>query len=91
MESGNGVSHTVPIYEDDALPHAILCLDPADRDLTVYFIKILTERGYSFAATAKRESRAMRRRSCYIAFNLHTGMETVLRAQTRRTPTSSPR
>ncbi|KAF0973270.1 hypothetical protein FDP41_008477 [Naegleria fowleri] len=55
LDSGDGVTHSVPIYDGFAIPNAITRIDVAGRDITNYLQILLRKSGYSFHTSSERE------------------------------------
>lgn len=71
VDSGDGVTHVVPVYEGFALPHLTRRLDVAGRDVTRHLIKLLLLRGYAFNRTADFETvRQIKEALCYVSYDL---------------------
>ena len=52
-DAGDGVTHTVPIYEGFAISHAVSRIQLAGRDLTKFMAKLLSEEGLNFVSSAE--------------------------------------
>ena len=71
MDSGDGVSHAVPVYEGFAMPSSIRRIDVAGRDVTEYLQLLLRKGGYVFSTSAEKEVvRDIKERTSYVALDV---------------------
>lgn len=68
LDSGDGVSHAVPVYEGFAMPSSIRRIDVAGRDVTEYMQTLLRKSGYVFHTSAEKEVvRMIKEKVSYVA------------------------
>jgi actin-related protein 2 len=71
VDSGDGVTHIMPIFENYLLPHLIGRMDIAGRDITEHMVKLLTLRGYTFHKTSDFDIvREIKEKLCFISADI---------------------
>lgn len=70
LDSGDGVTHAVPVYEGFSMPHAIRRVDVAGRDVTYNLQMLLRRSGFNLTTSAELEVvRTIKEKCCYVALN----------------------
>ncbi|PSS27304.1 hypothetical protein M430DRAFT_32090 [Amorphotheca resinae ATCC 22711] len=70
LDSGDGVSHAVPVYEGFSMASSIRRIDVAGRDVTEYLQLLLRKSGYVFHTSAEKEVvRMIKEKVSYVAAN----------------------
>uniref|UniRef100_A0A8R1U209 Uncharacterized protein n=1 Tax=Onchocerca volvulus TaxID=6282 RepID=A0A8R1U209_ONCVO len=70
LDSGDGVTHVVPIFEGFAIQHGIERMDVAGRDVTRYLRLLLRKEGANFHRSSEFEIvREIKEKMCYVATN----------------------
>lgn len=70
LDSGDGVSHAVPVYEGFAMPSSIRRIDVAGRDVTEHLQLLLRKSGYVFHTSAEKEVvRMIKEKTSYVALD----------------------
>ncbi|KAG7460645.1 hypothetical protein MATL_G00200960 [Megalops atlanticus] len=68
FDSGDGSSHSVPVFEGYCLPHAVQRFTLAGMDVTLHLRKLLQEQGVAMRTSAELEIvREMKERCCCVA------------------------
>merc|ERR1719333_46998 len=70
LDSGEGVTHTIPIFDGFGLPHCINRLDLAGRELNTLLAKLLAQEGTCLTTTTDQHHvRLMKEKHCYVALD----------------------
>ncbi|XP_005415125.1 PREDICTED: actin-related protein T1-like [Chinchilla lanigera] len=71
VDSGEGVTCTVPVFEGSSLPHAVYKLPVAGRDITEHLTLLLLAEGCTYSCLLnKAVGEAIKEKLCYVTFEL---------------------
>jgi actin-related protein 2 len=83
IDSGDGVTHVVPVVDGYSYPHLTKRMNVAGRHITSYLVDLLSRRGYAMNKAADFETvREIKEKLCYISYDYkreyQLGLETTI-------------
>jgi len=86
-DSGDGVSHTVPVFEGFSIPHAVQRMDIAGRRLTSYVQKLMKEvAGENLDSASELEIvKNIKETCCFVSAKQETYQQNVAEAESSST------
>ncbi|KAI8541284.1 hypothetical protein RHMOL_Rhmol08G0049800 [Rhododendron molle] len=83
IDSGDGVTHVVPVVDGYSFPHLTKRMNVAGRHITSYLVDLLQRRGYAMNRNADFETvRDIKEKLCYISYDYkreyQLGLETTI-------------
>lgn len=76
IDSGEGVTHTVPIFEGFSIPSAVQRVELSGKDITTFLTQLLKERGLSFTTPAELEIvQDIKEKMCYVVGDYDKAMK----------------
>ncbi|KAF8981259.1 Actin, aortic smooth muscle [Entomortierella lignicola] len=77
LESGDGVTQAVPIFEGYSMPHAIVRQNIAGSDLTRFLSSLLKKSNPNISFSNTNEVRDIKEKLCYVALDYEEEMKAV--------------
>lgn len=72
LDSGDGVTHCIPVFDGNIMAHSFERLDIAGRHVTNQLVKLLHMRGYAFNSSSDFELvRELKERFCFVSGDIN--------------------
>ena len=73
LDSGDGVTHCIPVSDGNILKHSIERMDIAGRHITEYLCRLLQKKGYAFNSSADFEFvRELKEKYCFVSNDIES-------------------
>lgn len=85
LDSGDGVTQVVPVYEGYAIPNAIRRMDVAGRCISKNLLLLLRKSGYNFISSSEHEIvRMLKEKMCFVSPNPSKDIKEFLPVYTKQ-------